>query len=86
MQTDLGPELLEEVKSEAHRLGLSASSYVRMLVIRRRSTSAVDVLTTRQRAALRAAESLGFNSAGLSEKGTAKKGNSKRPKMTASGR
>jgi len=41
LQTDLGPELLEEVKREAEGLGLTASSYVRMLVVRRRSTSLV---------------------------------------------
>jgi hypothetical protein len=36
LQTDLGPDLLEEVKREAEGLGLTASSYVRMLVKRRR--------------------------------------------------
>jgi len=39
LQTDLGPELLEQVKREAEGLGLTASSYVRMLVVRRRSLS-----------------------------------------------
>lgn len=70
MQTDLGPALLEEVKREAEGLGLSASSYVRMLVKQR---------TTRSR-------SMQVGPWPLSEKGKAKKGNSKRPKMTASGR
>jgi len=32
LQTDLGPELLEEVKREADSVGLSASAWVRMLV------------------------------------------------------
>jgi hypothetical protein len=36
LQTDLGSELLAEVKQEAAELGLTASSYVRLLVKRRR--------------------------------------------------
>jgi hypothetical protein len=35
LQTDLGPQLLEQVKREAGAAGLSASGYVRMLVKQR---------------------------------------------------
>lgn len=73
LQTDLGPDLLEEVKREAEGLGLSASSYVRMLVKQRATRSLGSLI---DKSPLRS----------LSEKGGSKKGNSKRPKMTASSR
>lgn len=41
LQADLGSELLEEVKREASALGLTASSYVRMLVKQRRVAAAL---------------------------------------------
>jgi len=70
LQTDLGPALLEEVKREAEGLGLSASSYVRMLVKQR---------TTRSRL-------MHVGPWSLSEKGESKKARSKRSKLTASSR
>lgn len=39
LQTDLGPELLEEIKREAKGLGLTASGYVRLLVKQRPALS-----------------------------------------------
>lgn len=45
LQTDLGPELLEQVKREAQDAGLSASAFVRMVLKQRAAANGADTLS-----------------------------------------
>lgn len=54
LQAHLGLQLLEEVKQEAASLGLSASSYVRLLVRRRPSIAVSEKGTSKKAAKARA--------------------------------